>query len=139
VRGGGDLRTLRLDRTGPLSLAASRGVAGTAPGPGARYLHLAAPAATVVLRPESRPPVHVRDAAGWIGEFSRSAEGIRFALSSYAATRFTLGSARGCRTRIDEREAVPKSADGDEQHYELPAVETATTPRRYVVDVRCGA
>lgn len=139
VRGGGELRTLRLAPAAPVSLAASGGVAGAASGPGARYLHLAAAEASVVLQPESLPPVHVHDAAGWIGDFVRGADGIRFTLSSYAATRFTLGAARGCRARIDGREAAPKTVTGDQRHYELPAVETTTTPRRYVVDVRCGA
>jgi len=140
IRGDGALRTLRLPAGAEVALVASRQVAGVAPGPGARYVHLTAPAATLVLAPEAEPPVHVRDAAGWIEDFERDAAGIRFTLAAYATTRFSLGAARGCRVRVDGRELSAAARAGDDPiTYELPEFATTTTPRRHRVDVRCGA
>jgi hypothetical protein len=138
VRGDGHLRTLRLPADAEPSLAASEQVAGVAPGPGARYVHLSAAAATLVLAAEP-PVVHVREAAGWVEDFSRSREGIRFTLAAYTTTRFVLGAARGCRVRVDSRELAPAATAGNDLTYELPAFATTTTPRRHLVDVRCGA
>jgi len=139
IRGDGALRTLRLPAEGAVALAASEAVAGSAPGPSSRYLHLAAPSASVALAAEAATPVHVRDAAGRIEDFSRSPAGLRFTLAAYTTAQFTLAAARGCRARVDGRDLAPASTRGDDTTYELPAIVPAATPRRYVVDVRCGA
>jgi hypothetical protein len=143
VRSGDDLRTLRLPADAAVSLADSRNLAGSAPGPAGRYLHLTAAEATVVAGADPDPPVQVREAAGRIDDFERSAGGIRFALSAYTDSRFTLSAARHCRARIDGRDAAPVSSRGDELTYELPAARpaagSAATTRRHLVDVRCGA
>jgi hypothetical protein len=141
VRGAGDLRTVRVGAATPVALGASRGVAGAAPGPQARYLHLASTDAAVTLAPEAAAPVHVRDAAGWIDGFARTAQpaGIRFRLSSYARASFTLAAAAGCRVRVDGREVTPAQRQADSLGFELPNHEVSTTPQRYLVDVRCGA
>jgi hypothetical protein len=141
VRGAGELRTLRLPASAPVALAASRAVAGAAPGPAARYLHLAAPQAEVVLGAEPQPPVHVRSASGRLDELARDAAGLRFTLVTYTAARFTLAAARGCRVRIDDRPLAPAASRGDEQDYELAAADpaAAASARRHLVDVRCGA
>jgi hypothetical protein len=143
VRSGDDLRTLRVPGEAAVSLADSSSVAGSAPGPAGRYLHLTAAAATVAMGADAAPVVQVRDAAGRIDDFERNPGGIRFALSSYANPRFTLSDARHCRVRIDGRDAAPAASRGDELTYELPAASpaagTAATARRHLVDVRCGA
>lgn len=143
VRSGNDLRTLRVPSDAALALADSSNLAGSAPGLDGRYLHLGGAAATIVLGADAAPSVNVRDAAGRIDDFERSAGGIRFALSAYTASRFTLSAARNCRARIDGRDAAPAASRGDELTYELPAASpaagTAATARRHLVDVRCGA
>ena len=143
VRGAGDLRTLRIGADTKLALRASRSVAGAAPGPDVRYLHLTDPAASVTLAAEAQPAVHVRDAAGRIEAFARSATGIRFTLATYTKAQFTLAAAPGCRARIDDRNVAPVADRGEEQDYELPAADSAAaaaaSARRHVVDVRCGA
>jgi uncharacterized protein (TIGR01370 family) len=146
VRGEGELRTLRLPADASVALAASVDVAGSAPGPAARYVHLAAAGATLALATDAAtpagtapPPVHVRDAAGRIESFTRNATGIRFTLAAYTTPQLSLAAARGCQVRVDGRDLNPASTRGDITVYELPAIVPAATPRRYVVDVRCGA
>lgn len=154
VRGGGELRTLRIGADAPVSLSASRQLAGVAPGPRARYLHLADEDAHIVLAPEaatSAAPVHVREATGWISEFSRSAAGIRFALHGYTTPSFTLAGAAGCRVRIDGKDSTPQRrdpqaardprdarAERDLQTHELQHADPGPAPRRHLVDVRCS-
>jgi hypothetical protein len=109
-----------------------------ATGPNARYLHMTADDAKVVLTGEARAPVHVAEAAGWIDQFSRSTDGIRFRLSSYTRVSLRLASASGCRVLIDGLETTAVTRKADIIDVEFPAHEVGTTPRRVPVDVRCG-
>ncbi|GAB4468015.1 MAG: bifunctional glycoside hydrolase 114/ polysaccharide deacetylase family protein [Burkholderiaceae bacterium] len=137
VRGAGELRTLRLPASASVALAASRNVAGTRPGPDGRYVHLTDADAAVVLAAEDVPPVHVYDAAGWIGAFRRDAAGIRFVLSSYYRPEFTLAHAPGCRVRVDGRDLAPAATAAGLLRYELARHDAAYAPTQSLVDVRC--
>lgn len=148
VRTGGELRTLRIDEATPLALSASRQVAGVAPGPRQRYLHLAGDDARVVLanEPPSAPALpYVREAAGWITDLVRDAPGaarsLRFTLNAYTTPSFTLAAATGCRVSVDGKPHSPARRTGaaDLLTYELAPAEPTTTPRRHLVDIRCGA
>lgn len=136
VRGAHALRTLRLPSEVAVDLLASEGVAGVAPGPGARYLHLGAAQAEVVLGTGARVP-YVRFASGFIEQWQRSTTGARFVLVSYGDAEFTLAGARGCRVAVDGTPIVLRGDADEEQRYELERRDAATTPRRYLVDIDC--
>jgi len=137
VRGAGELRTLRLPPDAAVALADSRNVAGARPGPGGVYVHLTDADATVVVAREAAPQVHVHDAAGWIRDFVRDADGIRFALFSYYRPEFTLAHAQGCRVRVDERDLRPAASAAGLLRYELARHDAAYAPTQSLVDVRC--
>ncbi|MCX7902179.1 MAG: hypothetical protein N2483_07815, partial [Burkholderiaceae bacterium] len=109
---------------------------GVAPGPGARYLHLGAAQAEVVLGTGARVP-YVRFASGFIEQWQRSTTGARFVLVSYGDAEFTLAGARGCRVAVDGTPIVLRGDADEEQRYELERRDAATTPRRYLVDIDC--
>ncbi len=138
IRSQGQVRTVRLPERGPLSLRASRNVAGVSPGPQARYVHLTAADADLVLAPEPHPPVHVTQAGGWLDQFSRDAQGMRFGLSSYTPASLHLAAATGCRVFLNEREARPAATPGDTLHITLADHEVSTTPHHVLVHVRCA-
>jgi hypothetical protein len=138
IRGEGELRTLRIGSAQRVDLAASRAVAGVAGGPGGQYVHLT-DAAAELRYAQAQPAriVHVREARGWMREFSRSPSGISFSLLSYTAAGFTLASAEGCRARADGRELAAAATDQATVRYDLPAGEVSTTPALSRVDVVC--
>ena len=138
LRGDGELRTLRIGSAQNVDLAGSRNVGGVASGPGGQYLHLTDAAAEIRLPAATAAnPVHVRDARGWLREFTRSSNGISFALHAYTQPAFTLAAAAGCRVRVDGRDLPAARTDSSTSSYELPAGEVNTTGTISRVDVAC--
>jgi hypothetical protein len=148
VRSEGALRTLRLAPDTAVALGASSNVAGVAPGPRARYVHLAGSDARVNYGSEARTPVHVVSAAGWISDLTRSDRSLSFTLNSYTAPTFTLAQAERCRVRIDGQDSaalsVAREHGGITTTYEPKRSEPGkqpappNAPRQHLVDVRCA-
>jgi hypothetical protein len=148
VRGGGELRTLRVSAQTPVALGASSQVAGVAPGPQARYVHLAGADARVVLGTEPKPPVYVASARGWITDWQRSGSDLAFTLNSYTSAAVALGAAQGCRVRVAGQDSIVVHGAGDRlgitsthepkrSEHGTPPVAPADAPHRHLVDVRC--
>ncbi len=98
LRGNGDLRTVRLPATGDSpDFAASRGVAGMAPGPQARYVHLTGDDALLAFGPAARPLPYVESANARIDRLVRDADGLRLDIRGESPLDITLANAGECR------------------------------------------
>lgn len=116
VRGGGQLRTLRLpDGVAPPALAGSEGVAGyrdDAPGP---YVHLAGGRASWRPGPDQAPALW--EANGRLTGFQRLDDGLAFSLRGHVPLTFTLVQPAGCRLRHQGGIVNPVARDGTHYRY----------------------
>ena len=116
VRGGGQLRTLRLpDGVAPPALAGSEGVAGyrdDAPGP---YVHLADGRARWRPGPDRAPGLW--EANGRLTDFQRLDDGLAFSLRGHVPLTFTLVQPAGCRLRHRGAILNPVARDGTHYRY----------------------
>ncbi|MCD6061019.1 MAG: hypothetical protein K0S16_1330, partial [Moraxellaceae bacterium] len=121
VRGGGEMRTLRVSQPDwQPDFAASRQLAGMAPAPEGRYLSLAGGSAEIVRAGKSagvRP--WLAEANARLSAFERRGSGLRFGLSGLAPLEFALGGATHCRLHAGETTLAPQRRSGDLQHFRL--------------------
>ncbi len=112
LRGNGDLRTVRLPPQGPVpDLLASAGVAGMAPGPNARYVHLDGGNARLRLTPVSSGP-YLEYANGGIQRLTVNANGLTLDVRGYRPLKLTFAQAAGCTARWNQR-PLPFNRQGD--------------------------
>lgn len=105
LRGNGDLRTVRLPLTGPApDLAHSAAVAGMAPGPQARYVHLTGDDALLNLTAEPDASPYLESANARITGFSRDAGGnLSLDVRGYQPLRLVFARAAACRAHWNNR------------------------------------
>ena len=144
VRGDGSLRTLRVSAEEPLpDFENSRGLAGVAPGPNARYLTLSdGPARLVYAKGEAAPTPHLVDANGRISALERAAGGFGFTLVSQIPPTFRVVVAERCGVSINGRavrpaERIPVAAGFSQQRYDTDPASLGRAPHQQVVRVRC--
>jgi hypothetical protein len=109
VRGGGDLRTLRVSQPDwQPDFGTSRELAGMAPAPEGRYLHLAGGRAEIVRagRASAAPP-YLAEANARLSAFSRRGGNLRFGLAGLAPLEFALGNAAQCRLSVGGTTLTP--------------------------------
>lgn len=116
VRGGGQLRTLRLpEGMEPPALSDSEGVAGyrtDAPGP---YVHLAGGRAR--WRPGGDDGLRLLEANGRLTDFQRRDHALTFSLSGHVPLSFTLVHPAGCRLSHQGRPLAPVGHQGNHYRY----------------------
>ena len=117
VRGGGELRTLRLPPALPFpDLSASEGVAGYREDTPGRYLHLAGKQASWVGTTDPTRP-YLRDANARLTSFEMLADGFRFSLQGHEALSFTLANAGGCQLKHKANVLSPARRNGNLHYY----------------------
>lgn len=122
VRGGPDLRTLRLPASlGVAALATSTGIAGYRSADTYSYVHLASDSAELALTPTAVLEPLLVSANARIHAFAPSATGGgRWDLQGHVPLQFTLANVQSCRVRVAGRDVTPVRRDGVLSHYELP-------------------
>lgn len=134
IRGGGELRTVRVSRpSGRPDWARSRGLAGMAPAPEGRYLSLSGPSAKLVLaggRPDRSQP-YLAEANARLREFRRTSQGLRFGLAGQVPLEFALAGAGHCRLQADGKPLAPLRRQDGLTHYRLER-------RHREFDLACG-
>jgi len=133
VRGGGELRTLRLPvAAGYPDLATSRGLAGYSRATqnqgkegDQQYLHLSGGEALIALSTQAPRQPYLAEANARVERFERDAAGFSLRLAGHLPLSFTLGAASGCEVRADGRVITPKAAN----RYELPGGTATITAR----------
>ena len=105
LRGNGDLRTVRLPLTGPApDLAHSIAVAGMAPGPQARYVHLTGDDVLLSLNAEPDASPYLESANARITSFSRDASGtLNLDVRGHQPLRLVFARAAACRAQWNNR------------------------------------
>ena len=117
VRGGGELRTLRLPAALPLpDLTSSDGVAGYMESEPGRYLHLTAKQASWYGAAEPQAP-YLQQANARLTAFTRSPDGFQFSLQGHDALSFTLANVKGCRLEQGGQPLSPVRRSGGTYHY----------------------
>jgi uncharacterized protein (TIGR01370 family) len=134
LRGDGSLRTVRLPQQGAaLNLSASNGVAGTSPGPKARYVSLVDGSADLAFSGSPARLPYIEFANARLVQFERTAGGISFGLHGYQPLSLTLNQARGCRLYEGATLVNPAGQENDQLHYELHENESLS------LRLQCGA
>lgn len=121
VRGAGELRTLRAPQAlGTPDVAASRNVAGYAPGAEGRYVHLAG--GDALLRFSSRPGAvpHLVSANARLAAWQRDGNQIRFALKGYLPLELALGNTERCLITGDGKPLTPRKTEGGVAYFRYP-------------------
>jgi hypothetical protein len=109
VRGGKDLRTLRLPLSmGVPDVAKSESVAGFVSYQDQAYVHLSNDSAEVALSDAASDTVRLVSANGRIEGFERVPNGYRWQLNAYVPLKFTLANAQACQVRAGGRLLSPK-------------------------------
>lgn len=129
LRGNGHLRTVRLPESGPgPDFTASRGVAGLAPGPKARYVHLDGDEAWLALSPRPAPLPYLESGNGRIDRVTRDREGgLTLDIRGYRPLRLTFANAGTCQARWNGR-PLPARRHGNRltietEHHALAALQ----------------
>lgn len=116
VRGGGELRTLRLpEGIGLPDMNGSEGVAGYRVDKPGRYLHLQDGYASWESGSNSRP--YLQQANARLTDFTQTETGLTFSLRGYAALEFAIGNAKGCALRHAGKILSPERREGNIHHY----------------------
>lgn len=116
VRGGGELRTLRLpEGIGLPDMNGSEGVAGYRVDKPGRYLHLQDGYASWESGSNSRP--YLQQANARLTDFTQTETGLTFSLRGYAAVEFAIGNAKGCALRHAGKILSPERREGNIHHY----------------------
>ena len=112
LRGNGDLRTVRLPATGDSpDLAASRDVAGIAPGPSARYVSLSSGDALLSLTPEAAALPALEYANGRLTRLQRDGRRLIVDVDGHAPLKLVFSNAAGCGARWNNR-PLPSTRQG---------------------------
>lgn len=121
VRGGGQLRTLRLPpQLGVPDLARSQAVAGYRKGPDGLYVHLGDGAAELVLAQRTTPVPRLESANARISAYETQAGRQRWTLEGEVPLEFSLADAGDCRVSVAGRELQPVRRQATTLHYALP-------------------
>ena len=116
VRGGGELRTLRLpEGIGLPDMNGSEGIAGYRVDKPGRYLHLQDGYASWESGNNSRP--YLQQANARLTDFTQTETGLTFSLHGYAAVEFAIGNAKGCALRHADKILSPVRWEGNIHHY----------------------
>ena len=116
VRGGGELRTLRLpEGIGLPDMNGSEGIAGYRVDKPGRYLHLQDGYASWESGNNSRP--YLQQANARLTDFTQTETGLIFSLHGYAAVEFAIGNAKGCALRHADKILSPVRWEGNIHHY----------------------
>jgi uncharacterized protein (TIGR01370 family) len=120
VRGGNDLRTVRLPAAmGVPDLAKSVDVAGFIAHQSEVYAHLSADAAELVLNDAPTSSVRLVSVNGHIEKFENLPQGARWNLKGYVPLKFTLANADACQVRVAGRSLQPKRHAGGYSFFEI--------------------
>lgn len=112
LRGNGDLRTVRLPENGDQpDLAASRDVAGIAPGPSARYVSLSSGDAWLRLTPTAAALPALEYANGRLTRFERDGRRLTVDVDGHAPLKLVFSHAAGCDARWNNR-PLPSTRQG---------------------------
>ncbi|RZU47631.1 hypothetical protein EV700_0598 [Fluviicoccus keumensis] len=113
LRGNGDLRTVRLPATAGLpDFGRSVNVAGTAPGPSARYVHLTTGDALLAMGGENTPLPYLEFANARITRLERLDTGLSLDIQGYAPLRLSFANAAQCRP-LWNNQPLPFTRQGD--------------------------
>ncbi|WP_246968552.1 endo alpha-1,4 polygalactosaminidase [Alcanivorax sp. S6407] len=117
VRGGGELRTVRLPTALPLpDMTSSEGVAGYHEDKPGRYLHLVGEQASWQGTASPQGP-YLQQANARLTAFQKQPDGFRFSLLGYDALSFTLANVSGCQLKHNGRVLSPTRRSGGIYHY----------------------
>lgn len=117
IRGAGDLRTVRLPAEGPApDLLRSRQVAGTADGPGARYVHLSGDDVFLKLGAAAASPA-LHSANGRLIEWLRDDRAIRAAFHAHVPLEIEFDAADACTLHHNGRAVAPAKVQGQRKRY----------------------
>lgn len=121
IRAVGDLRTVRLAPDGAVpDLARSRGVAGSAPGPSARYVHLSGDEVflkTLGAGDPANPVAALHSANGRLIAWSRNERSVRTTFEAHVPLEVEFDAAASCTLHHNGRAVAPKRAQGQRKHY----------------------
>lgn len=116
VRGGGELRTLRLpEGMGLPDMNGSEGIAGYRVDKPGRYLHLQDGYASWESGNNTLP--YLQQANARLTDFTQTETGLAFSLQGYAALEFAIGNAKGCALRHAGKILSPVRREGNIHHY----------------------
>lgn len=116
VRGGGELRTLRLpEGMGLPDMNGSEGIAGYRVDKPGRYLHLQYGYASWESGNNTLP--YLQQANARLTDFTQTETGLAFSLQGYAALEFAIGNAKGCALRHAGKILSPVRREGNIHHY----------------------
>lgn len=138
VRGNGSVRELHWNGNEVPRLADAGGVTGYAPGPDGTYIHFDGGSAHFTLAqpdPNGTLP-YIAEANGFVRDFRRTAQGLRFEFGSYYQPFIAVAHAAQCRATSGGR-ALTTQRQGDTLRIVTPAVpgvEVTYQP----VEVNCG-
>ena len=116
VRGGGELRTLRLPESLDLpDMGNSEGLAGYRVDKPGRYLHMQGAMASWKAGNHKRP--YLQQANARLTDFTQTRSGLAFSLKGYAGLEFAIGNAEGCTMRQAGKRLAPVRREGSVYHY----------------------
>jgi hypothetical protein len=137
VRSGQNLRELRWPGEGVPDMTSTSNVSGYTPGPGGLYIHMGGDEVSFKIIPKpSRHVVYITQASGFIRQFKRSDNGMRFNFGGYYKPFVEMGDAGGCRASIDGKPTGSASKTGI---LRLAVSGHAAKPVSYhSIEVNCG-
>lgn len=117
VRGGGELRTLRLPEALPLpDLSSSEGLAGYREDKPGRYVHLTGKQASWTGTEQPAAP-YLQQANARLTAFEKLPDGWRFSLQGHEGLSFSLANMSGCQLRQNGKVISPARRSGGLYHY----------------------
>jgi hypothetical protein len=120
IRGGGDLRTLRLPAAlGVPDMARSRDVAGHAPAAEGNYVHLAGDVVLLRLGESGTAAPFLVSANARLTSWQWRADRIDFSLKGHQPLELTLANVGGCRVSSDNKPLIPRKTERGLAHFQL--------------------
>lgn len=102
VRTGDHLRQLRWPGNAVPNIDAAQGLAGYMPGPGGLYIHMGARQAKFSMSaPDRNAQPYIHTASGFVRDFSRVGDSMRFDFGGYYQPFILVANARDCRVAVD--------------------------------------
>jgi hypothetical protein len=137
VRSGHNLRELRWPGKGVPDMTSASNVSGYMQGPGGLYIHMGDDEVSFKIVPEpSRGVVYIAQASGFIRQFMRDDNGIRFDFGGYYKPFVEMSDAGGCRGSVDGKPTGSASKTGI---LRLAVSGHAAKPVSYhSIEVNCG-
>ncbi len=122
VRGANQLRTLRLPANAPaIDWHRSKNVAGEAPGPDGRYVHLAGDEAEIVFATQADNSPYLWDANGRIVQAQWRGDILRLGLRGHVPLEWAIHHPPGCQFKADGMPLKPVRQQGGISYFKIPA------------------